>query len=84
MCKATLLPSAFQYGTADTAAVDGSRAGNVYEVNQWLWQFGHGRPRLEGLSVSETEERRWEVARAGAKRSHKTHRRREAARCGDE
>ena len=51
-----------------------------------LWQFGRGRPRLGGLSVSETEERREAVVRAGAKRSlsQETRRRREAARRGDE
>ena len=98
-CKATLLQapgptiphklwhlkaSAFQYGIADAAAVDGRRGSNVYEVNPWLWQFGRGRPGLGGLSVSETEERREAVVRAGAKRSQETRRRREAARRGDE
>ena len=76
--------SAFQFGTADAAAADGSRGSNVYEVNPWLWQFGRGRPRIGGLSVSETEERRNVVVRAGAKRSHETRRRRQAARRGDE
>ena len=75
-----------QYGITYAAAVDGSRGSNVYEVNPWLWQFGLGRPRLGGLSVSETEERREAVVRAGAtrKRSQETRRRREAARRGDE
>ena len=45
--------SAFQFGTADAAAADGSRGSNVYEVNQWLWQFGLWKPRIGGLSVSE-------------------------------
>ena len=79
--------SAFQFGTADAAAADGRRGSNVYEVNPWLWQFGRGRPRIGGLSVSETEERRDVVVRAawaGAKRSHETRRHREAARRGDE
>ena len=65
-------------------AVGGGPGSNVYEVNPWLWQFGRGRPRLGGLSVSETEERREAVVRAGAKRSQETRRRREAARRGDE
>ena len=41
---------------------------------------------MGGLSVSETEERREAVIRAGAKRSQleETRRRREAARRGDE
>ena len=75
---------AFQYGIADADAADGRRGSNVYEVNPWLWQFGRGRPRLGGLSVSETEDRREAVVGAGAKRSQETSRRREAARRGDE
>ena len=44
------------------------------------------RPRLGGLSVSEIEDRREAVVRAGAKRSQETRRRREARtrRRGDE
>ena len=47
-------------GCADSAAVDGRRCSNVYEVNQWLWQFGRGKPRLggHGLTVEETAERK--------------------------
>ncbi len=30
----------------------------MYEVNQWLWQFGRGKPRLGGLSVEETDDRK--------------------------
>ena len=56
--------SAFQYGTADAEPADGRRGSNVYEVNPWLWQFGRGRPRLGGLTVSETEDRREAVVRA--------------------
>ena len=83
-----LKASAFQYGIADAAAVDGRRGSNVYEVNPWLWQFGHGRPHLGGLSVSETEDtgrcEAVQVVWAGAKRSQETSRRSEAARRGDE
>ena len=68
---------------ADAAAADGRR-GSMYEINPWLWQFGRGRPRIGGLSVSETEIRRDAVNRAGSKGSHETRRRREAARRGDE
>ena len=35
----------------------GKKGSNVYEVNQWLWEFARGKPRLGGLSVTETEER---------------------------
>ncbi len=31
---------------------------NIYEVNQWLWQLGCGKPRMDGLSVEVTEERK--------------------------
>ena len=47
---------------------------NIYE-NQWLCEFGRGKPRLGGLSVAETEERRLGIAvmQDGAKRgSHAT------------
>ena len=76
--------SAFQYGTAEAAAADGRRGSNVYEVNPWLWQFGRGRPRLGGLTVSETEDRREAVNRSGSKRGRETRLRREAAARGDE
>ena len=41
----------------------------MYEINQLLWQFGLGKPRLGGLSVAETEEQRIAVAKDGAKRA---------------
>ena len=72
--NATLIPS---------AAADGSRGSNVFKVNHWLWRLGAGGLAL-GLSVSETEERRYVVVKAGAKRSHETRRRCEAARGGVE
>ena len=46
--------SGFPVGSCDTAAADGRRGSNVYEVNPWLWQFGWGKPRLGGLSVEKT------------------------------
>ncbi len=30
----------------------------MYEVDPWLWQFGRGKPRLGGLTVKETVERK--------------------------
>jgi hypothetical protein len=52
--------SGFPMNCADSAAVDGRRDSNVYEVNlnPWLWQFGRGKPRPSGLSVEKTEERK--------------------------
>jgi hypothetical protein len=37
--------------SADSAAEDGRRCSNVYEINTWLWQFGRGKPSLGGLTV---------------------------------
>ncbi len=78
-----LKASAFQHGAADAAKPEGRRGSNAYKVNMWLWQFGRGRERLGGLSVSETEDRREQVVSAGAKRDGETRHRREAARRGD-
>ena len=77
-----LRASAFQHGAADAATPDGRRGSNAYEVNTWLWQFGRGRERLGGLSVSEAEDRREQAYSAGAQRGAETRRRREAARGG--
>ena len=30
----------------------------MHEVNLWLWKFGRGKPRLGGLSVEETYDRK--------------------------
>jgi len=65
---------------ADAAAVDGRRGSNVYEVNPWLWQFGRGKPRLGGLSVETTEERRHAHMAEGHKRRVETRRRCKADR----
>ncbi len=43
--------SGFPFGCA-------SAAGNVYEVNPWLWQVGRGKPRLGVLRVEDTTERK--------------------------
>ena len=50
--------SGFPAGRADAASVDGRRGSNIYEVNPWLWQYGRGKPRLGGLSVEDTQERK--------------------------
>ena len=48
----------FPHGLANLNAANASdkMRSEVYEVNQWLWQFGWGKPRLGGLSVAATEE----------------------------
>jgi hypothetical protein len=45
-------------GSCYTAAADGRLSSNVYEVEQWMWQFGRGKLRLGGLSVEETADRK--------------------------
>ncbi len=70
--------SGFPYGCADAAATDGLRGSNVYEVNPWLRQFGRGKPRLEGLTIDETTERKDAVSNARHKRAAATVRHRKA------
>ena len=66
-------------GCANSAAVDGRRCSNVYEVNQWLWQFGRGKPRLGGLTIEETTERKNAAREGKFKRGWETRWRRKAA-----
>ena len=73
--------SAFQYRTADAAAVGGATCTRSTHGCGSLGAEGLG---WGGLSVSETEERRDAVNRAGSKRGHETRLRREAAARGDE
>jgi len=70
--------SGFPYGCADSAAADGRRGSNVYEVNPWLWQFGRGKPRLGGLSVEQTFERQVAANEASKERAAENRRRRKA------
>jgi hypothetical protein len=71
---------------SDTAVADGRRGSlsNVsrYEVNQWLWQpeFGRGKPRLGGLSVEETYDRKETAQKELLLLGVETHRRRKADR----
>ncbi len=65
-------------GTCDTAAANGRRGSNVYEVNQWLWQFGRGKPRLGGLSVEKTDDRKDAALKERSLRGAETRRRRKA------
>ncbi len=68
----------FPFGCANAAALDGRRGSNIYEVNPWLWPFGRGRPRLGGLSIEQTGERKqvasdaWHKRAAETKRASKT------------
>jgi hypothetical protein len=70
--------SGFPVGCCDTAAADGRRGSNVYEVNPWLWQFGRGKPRLGGLSVEDTDDRKEAALKERSLRGAETRRRRKA------
>ncbi len=72
--------SGFPVGSCDTAAGDGRRGSNVYEVNQWLWQFGRGKPRLGGLSVERTGARKEAAQKERLQRGVETRQRRKADR----
>ena len=72
--------SGFPVGTCDTAAADGRRDSNVYEVNPWLWQFGHGKQCLGGLSVEKTDDRKEAALKERSLRGAETRRRRKADR----
>ena len=72
--------SGFPVGTCDTAAADGRRGSNVYEVNPWLWQFGRGKPRLGGLSVEKTDDKKEAALKERNLRGAETRRRRKADR----
>ena len=69
-------------GCADAASADGRRGSNVHKVNPWLWQFGRGKPRLGGLSVTveATEERTQAHRDESRRREVETLRRRKADR----
>ena len=69
----------FPFGCADAAALDGRRGSNIYEVNPWLWQFGRGKPRLGGLSIKQTGERKKVASDARHKRAAETKRARKTA-----
>jgi hypothetical protein len=64
--------SGFPYGCADAAATDGRRGSNFYEVNPWLWQFGRGKPRLGGLTITQTAKRKDAMSNARRKRAVQT------------
>ena len=64
--------SCFPAGCADSAAEDGRRGSNVYEVNTWLWQFGRGKPRLGCLTIEETSDRQDAARQASDKRRKET------------
>ncbi len=70
--------SGFRFWFAVAAAADGRRGSNVYEVNPWLWQLGRGKPRLGGLTVENTTERKKAVRKERIKRGWETRRQRKA------
>ena len=62
-------------GNCDSAAEDDRRGSNAYEVNQWLWQFGCGKPLLGGLSIEKTGARKKAAQKERLLRGAETRRR---------
>ena len=46
---------AFEFGCADGQGPSSRRGSHVYEINDWLWNFGRPQSRVGGLSVAKTE-----------------------------
>jgi hypothetical protein len=65
-------------GSCDTAAADGLRGNNAYEVNPWLWQFGRGNQHLGGLLVEKTGARKKAAQKELLLRGAETRRRHKA------
>jgi len=78
--RVPLIPLFLAGNSTPTAAADGRRGSNVYEVNPWLWQFGRGKPRLGGLSVEKTDDRKEAAQKERLLRGAETRRRRKADR----
>ena len=75
LCSIPSLWAKFPHGSTDSTNAAGRMGSNVYEVNLWLWQFGRGKPRLGGLSVADTEDRRTELQTDSHRRAVETRKR---------
>jgi hypothetical protein len=64
--------SKFPHCCADAADESGRKGSNVYELNKWMWDFGWGKPRLGGLSVTDTEECRIAARKEAGRRARST------------
>ena len=71
-CFQNLQHSKFPQGCALASIESGRKGSKVYELNQWLWEFGRGKSSLGGSSVEMTEEWRISVMQNRAKRGHAT------------
>ena len=74
-----LFPQAFEFGCADGQDPASRRGSHVYEVNDWLWNFGRPQPRVGGLSVSKTERIRRKSRSKASRRSWETRKARKMA-----
>jgi hypothetical protein len=70
---------AFEFGCADGQGPASRRGSHVYEVNDWLWNFGRPQPRVGGLSVSKTERIRRKSRSEASRRSWETRKARKMA-----
>jgi len=69
----------FEFGCADGQGPASRRGSHVYEVNDWLWNFGRPQPRVGGLSVSKTERIRRRSRSEASRRSWETRKARKMA-----
>jgi hypothetical protein len=67
--------SCFPMGCADAVAEVGRCGSIVYEVNTWLWMFGRGKPRLDGLTIEKTSHMQDSARKSSDKRPKETHER---------
>ena len=70
---------AFEFGCADGQGPASRRGSHVYEVNDWLWNFGRPQPRVGGLSVSKAERIRGKSRSEASRRSWETRKARKMA-----
>ena len=70
---------AFEYGCADGSGQGSRRGSHVYEINNWLWNFGSPQPRIGGLSVAKTERIRRQSRSETARRTAATKKARKRA-----
>jgi len=71
-CMNRRLSPLSEFGCADGQGPASRRGSHVYEVNDWLWNFGRPQPRVGGLSVSKTERIRRRCRSEASRRSWET------------
>ncbi len=76
---ATRQKQAFEFGCADGQGPTSRRGNHVYEIKNWLWNFGRPQPRVGGLSVAKTERIRRQSRSETSRRAWETRKARKEA-----